>query len=343
VNPTPSSQDGDRRGDAELFVKVPLQILNDGSLSHAAKLVYGRLKLYAGKNGRCYPSQQTLAREVCLRERQLRNVLLELQVAGWIDWRQTRSTCVYTIFSDRQKTADQTGKNFPVRPEDLRRSRPEGNCQQKRGFENHHQHQQKNIEKSAAVRQRSLQNSEHDPSSHGKTPSKSKIDDDEKNHFAIPAGPHLELNGRLKNGHAFMKADDGKPKPLLPYCSPEDELRDVYRNKAGLDIAPDVLSRIKSLCELRSVTLAEYVDALRPHVPNAWANPAGFLTDFARKIHSKTVGGNPAQVLTHDDMIVKETARCTNCRGVGTKDGEYCSCKLGRELKRIEQPREVPA
>jgi hypothetical protein len=106
MNPKPSSQDGDRLGDAGLFVMIPLQILHDGSLSHAAKLVYGRLRLFAGRDGRCYPSQETLAREVCLHERELRNLLSELRAAGWINWHQTRSTCVYTVLLDRQRIAD---------------------------------------------------------------------------------------------------------------------------------------------------------------------------------------------------------------------------------------------
>ncbi len=146
---------------------------------------------------------------------------------------------------------------------------------------------------------------------------------------------------RTKAQKPSMKADDEEPKasPRLPYASPGDELRDVHRTKTGVEIAPDLLSRIKETCELRGVTLAQYVEALRPHVPNAWSNPAGFMTDFARKIHSKTPGGNSAPALLRIDPSVKETARCKECGGLGIKNGEYCNCQLGRDLKRVEQRR----
>ena len=138
-----------------------------------------------------------------------------------------------------------------------------------------------------------------------------------------------------------MKADDEgpKPNPPLPYASPEDELRDIHRTKTGREIAPDLLLRIKETCELRGVTLMQYVEALRPHTPNAWSNPAGFMTDFARKIRSKTPGGNSVLALLRIDTRIKETARCRECGGVGMKDGEYCNCQLGRDLKRVEQRR----
>lgn len=144
---------------------------------------------------------------------------------------------------------------------------------------------------------------------------------------------------RPRHKEPSTKADDEEPKasPRLPYASPEDELRDVHRIKTGVEIAPDLLSRIKETCELRGVTLAQYAEALRPHVPNAWRNPAGFLTDFARKIHSKTPGGNSASALWRIDLTVKETARCKECGGLGNKNGEYCKCQLGRDLKQVEQ------
>ncbi len=138
-----------------------------------------------------------------------------------------------------------------------------------------------------------------------------------------------------------MKADDEKAKanPRPPYANPEDELRDLYRTKTGLEITPYLLSRLKETCELRRVTLTQYVETLRPHTPNAWSNPAGFLIDFARKIHSRTPGGNSTPVLLRIDPSVNETARCKSCGGVGIKNGDYCKCQLGRDLKLMEHRR----
>ncbi len=91
------------------FITIPYQVFRDPSISHAAKLVYGRLKLYAGKDGQCNPHQETLAAEVCLCDRQLRTVLEELRLAGWIDWRRGRTCCYFSIY-DQPKT----GRKLPV-------------------------------------------------------------------------------------------------------------------------------------------------------------------------------------------------------------------------------------
>lgn len=84
-------------------------ILHDRAVSHAAKLAYARLLLYAGRDGRCNPAQETLAAEVCLSSRQVRTVLSELRLRGWITWKRTRTSCCYDITGpvlDRKKTAD---------------------------------------------------------------------------------------------------------------------------------------------------------------------------------------------------------------------------------------------
>src|SRR5207253_2524222 len=62
----------------DLFVLLPMEVLHDPTISHAAKLTYARLGFYAGRDGRCNPSHETLAAEVCLKSRQVRTVLNEL-------------------------------------------------------------------------------------------------------------------------------------------------------------------------------------------------------------------------------------------------------------------------
>jgi hypothetical protein len=120
------------------FITIPYEVFADPRLSHAAKLTYGRLKLYAGKDGLCCPKHETLAREVCISDRQLRTVLSELKDAGWIDWSRIRTSCVYTISSDRKKTSDlaaETGRKLPIRSEENFRSRSEENFRHKRSIE----------------------------------------------------------------------------------------------------------------------------------------------------------------------------------------------------------------
>jgi Penicillinase repressor len=137
--------------------------------------------------------------------------------------------------------------------------------------------------------------------------------------------------------------DDEKtntPEPIT-YASPEDELRSIYRSKAGQDISRDLLNRICDTCELHGVSLSRFVDELRPHVPNHWKNPAGFLTDFARKIASNASGSSTARRATLL-LTVKETPRCSKCRGIGRVNGGYCDCPMGRDLQRVEQSTPAP-
>ena len=145
------------------FVAIPYAVFSDPDLSHAAKLTYGRLKLYAGEDGRAFPKHETLASEVCLGHRQLRTVLSELQGAGWIEWRRARTNCIYTVFSDRQKsatlngedrqkTASQSGGKLPITSAENCHSRVAENCLQKRSIEDHHR-KEKSEKKTPAARE----------------------------------------------------------------------------------------------------------------------------------------------------------------------------------------------
>ncbi len=73
-----------KRGDIfnpwKLFIGlfVPNALARYTGLTPGAKLLYGRLAQYAGKDGACYPSQDALAEEIGVADRQVRNYLQEL-------------------------------------------------------------------------------------------------------------------------------------------------------------------------------------------------------------------------------------------------------------------------
>ena len=133
--------------------------------------------------------------------------------------------------------------------------------------------------------------------------------------------------------------DDGKRTTVdfVTYASPEDELCTIYRNKTGTEITRDILNRISELCELRNVSLAVFVAAIRPHVPNHWKNPAGFLTDFAKRFRSKTHSARIAEFKGSSGAEDKQWRRCVKCRGIGKHADGYCECPMGQDLKRVEQ------
>lgn len=60
-------------------VIIPNAILKYKDLSAMSKLAWGRLAQYAGKNGQCYPSQDTLADELGISVRYIQKILKELE------------------------------------------------------------------------------------------------------------------------------------------------------------------------------------------------------------------------------------------------------------------------
>jgi len=106
-------------------------------LPPAAKLVYGRLRRYAGRNGLCYPAVPTLAAEVALGKRQVQKILRELEAKGFLrcvkrfntDGDQTSNSYEFLwhrIFDEPEPDAKFTGGSElqfapPVHPRSLRR------------------------------------------------------------------------------------------------------------------------------------------------------------------------------------------------------------------------------
>lgn len=92
-----------------LFFTIPCAIARvpRDQLSFAAKLLYGRLRLYAGlppeprtdeDQGPCYMSEKTLACELGVSDRYIRQVLGELRECGLISWKHTGRSNHYRIF-----------------------------------------------------------------------------------------------------------------------------------------------------------------------------------------------------------------------------------------------------
>src|SRR5581483_11938359 len=99
------------------FIKIPLASLRDLRLSPGAKLLEGRIACYIGRNpdGVCWASQETLAEDLGIKPRQVRNLLSELRESGRLEWKRTkRGTCRYRIL-ERQYTADHEVDNAQER------------------------------------------------------------------------------------------------------------------------------------------------------------------------------------------------------------------------------------
>src|ERR1019366_7027346 len=92
---------------------------------------------------------------------------------------------------------------------------------------------------------------------------------------------------------------------------------------------------------IRGVPRKQFMDELRKHVPNVWKNPAGFLTNFARKIGSVSTPELVAPL--EPEPPKKENGHCSGCNGIGYRHWDadltarvYCDCQMGRDLKRLD-------
>jgi hypothetical protein len=86
---TPASMPNRRRriNPWRMFIgsMVPNWLQSRTEVSQGAKLAYGRLAQYAGKNGACYPKQKTLAVELGVTERTANEYIRELVEFGLVD------------------------------------------------------------------------------------------------------------------------------------------------------------------------------------------------------------------------------------------------------------------
>ncbi|MEK0326048.1 MAG: helix-turn-helix domain-containing protein, partial [Nitrosopumilus sp.] len=117
----------------KLFVGafVPNWLMERTEISAGAKLCYGRLSQHAGKNGLCIPSQETLSKELGVKDRQLRNYLGELVKCELIhiERRGLNHTNSYTFFDhpwiadqERQDSASQNRQDSADIRESTKRS-----------------------------------------------------------------------------------------------------------------------------------------------------------------------------------------------------------------------------
>ena len=125
--PIPPSPD--KREPGPEFAKIPLRIMRERDLSPGAKLLYARLGLFSGKDGVCNPSHATLAGEIAVSDRRIRELLIELRECGLVSWRRTQKANSYTVDSpehflapERKKTSGQSGRKRPTSSEGSVRS-----------------------------------------------------------------------------------------------------------------------------------------------------------------------------------------------------------------------------
>ena len=65
----------------------------------------------------------------------------------------------------------------------------------------------------------------------------------------------------------------------------------------------------------------------------------GALAELLRQRDALNAAITAIRSLLDEAPVVSAQSRCPNCRGTGyiAENGEYCSCQLGRDLRRVEE------
>ena len=110
--------------------------------------------------------------------------------------------------------------------------------------------------------------------------------------------------------------------------------------------APACLEDVQGELRKRAIPFDAYLrrDLLTTTNPKGLTNPRGYYRDLAKKMiaeHQKQMAGIPTEAMV-------ETPRCAKCNGGGylleliegqrpLQTGEFCDCKLGKDLAAIER------
>ncbi len=74
------------------------KVLRDNNITPTARLLLMNLLLYAGLDGRCFPSRSTLSKDIGVSTRQISNLLKELKNMKLISWKRSSGYPPHNIY-----------------------------------------------------------------------------------------------------------------------------------------------------------------------------------------------------------------------------------------------------
>jgi len=102
------------------YTKIPNEILGPSQLTIEARYLYCLLLRYCGKDERCFPSQDTLAKDTSFTPRHVRNLLNQLIQTGIVvkkrsGWNRANTyTVSKSLKIDRNGVSSHLGSMFPL-------------------------------------------------------------------------------------------------------------------------------------------------------------------------------------------------------------------------------------
>ncbi|MFN7994893.1 MAG: helix-turn-helix domain-containing protein [Bryobacteraceae bacterium] len=291
---------------------IPEPICKYRGLSPGAKLIYGRLCRYAGKEGAAYPAIRTLADETGMSETQARTYIRELEVERFIlvD-RENRhyhadgggGSNVYVFLwheaflgdlGSARKGPPPLRKTEGVALRETAPPSPAENCTQRESSSRE------------SIKDSHLANAERS--------------------YRI---------GKPESGPLKSDDDEKASQPRAPGESATKEfLFRVSERHPNVDSTP-ILRDVQAELKTARIPLRSFLerDEKVTTNPRAITNPPGYYRDLAQKMaeeqHSALSSGIPP------DLTVVESPRCSKCVGGRVGPG-YCVCALGKDLQSVE-------
>lgn len=172
----------------------------------------------------------------------------------------------------------------------------------------------------------------------------------EKKKEGLPAFESLSVRGQKQTGEV-NDFDDDQPFPEKADSSPEEELIGLIHRATGT--APDqtLLHDISDALMKKGVLIHQYLADIRPRLKRLRSRPKpGFFLHQARTFgqsaadvqerRARRAAAVSAELAAQSGAGIPKDPRC-GCQGgrIPGANGthEYCSCALGRDLKRVER------
>ena len=293
------------------YIVVPDVLVRYRGIGPTAKLVWGRLARYVGKEGYAYPSVRTLADDLGLSERQIQRALAELERHGFI-----RRILRKTPKGDFTSTIYEVLLH-PILLDALRTRNTPG--QQPRKNQNGDPGRANTTGTNGVVTDMS-------PGGERYVTTMIKRRLQEKTSSSPPA----PIPPSPTPPPSATKSDDDKPR------AEKAELIELVREATGEPADRRLIHDITDGLELRGVPLRNYLDDIRPRLGRLKNRPrAGFFLNHAREWRDSRPAQLPQEPGTGH-------ARCSHCRGTGRTQTGYCTCGMGKELERVERRMDIP-
>jgi hypothetical protein len=303
---------------------IPDALARYRGLSCGAKIAYGRLARFAGKNGECWPAVATLASEIGIGATQARAYIHELRDRRFIRVEQRPGTSGVYTFLWHEAFVGEIGneRKAPL-------LRITGGVPHRKSGD-------------APLRKTG--------------PLPLRITGDEENQ--LKESHHQEnqikesrISASQKKASSSISIDD-ELQEVPVYGSPWEEVRAEFRKATGgVEMGYQDECWVKDQIELRGITPEHFVELVCRNPLSGFHTPMAGLKWLVKKFRTKTLSAVELASeagATSPFLASVETPRCEKCGNTGRLlervDGErprvtdqYCDCRMGKEVLAVER------